>query len=57
VPTVGGAEVYVEVTREAGVKSPVILSHSPYTVFNESAPRDERRGGLARVAPRASLAP
>ena len=44
VPTVGGAEVYVEVTREAGVKAPVILTYSPYNVLGEG----ERDAGLLR---------
>ncbi len=44
VPTVGGAQVYVEVTRQAGVKSPVILTYSPYNVLSEGEETQDSYG-------------
>ncbi len=44
VPTVDGAEVYVEVTRQAGVKSPVILTYSPYNVLAEGEETQDSYG-------------
>ena len=40
----GGAQVYVEVTRQAGVKSPVILTYSPYNVLDEGGETQDYYG-------------
>ena len=37
VPTVGGAEINVEVMRPAGKRVPVILTYSPYNTLNEGS--------------------
>ncbi|MGZ8647736.1 MAG: CocE/NonD family hydrolase [Solirubrobacteraceae bacterium] len=50
VPTVGGAPVYVEVTRQAGVRSPVILTYSPYNVLGEGQETQDKYG--ERYVPR-----
>ncbi len=50
VPTVGGAQVYVEVTRQAGVRSPVILTYSPYNVLGEGQETQDKYGD--RYVPR-----
>ena len=50
VPTVGGAQVYVEVTRQAGVRSPVILTYSPYNVLGEGQETQDKYG--ERYVPR-----
>jgi X-Pro dipeptidyl-peptidase len=50
VPTVGGALVYVEVTRQAGVQSPVILTYSPYNVLGEGQETQDKYGD--RYVPR-----
>src|SRR5688500_6872291 len=50
VPTVDGAKVYVEVTRQAGVKSPVILTYSPYNVLSEGEETQDKYG--QRYVPR-----
>jgi X-Pro dipeptidyl-peptidase len=50
VPTVDGAQVYVEVTRQAGVKSPVILTYSPYNVLSEGEETQDKYG--QRYVPR-----
>jgi len=50
VPTVGGAEVSVEVTREKGVSAPVILTYSPYNVLNEGGETSDKYGD--RYVPR-----
>ena len=39
VPTVDGAQVYVEVTRDPAVRAPVILTYSPYNVLGEGPRR------------------
>ena len=41
VPSVDGAEVYVEVTRPKEGKSPVILTYSPYNVLGEPNPSQD----------------
>jgi X-Pro dipeptidyl-peptidase len=50
VPTVHGAQVYVEVTRQAGVRSPVILTYSPYNVLGEGQETQDKYG--ERYVPR-----
>src|ERR671917_637187 len=50
VPTVDGAKVYVEVTREQGVKAPVILTYSPYNVLGEGEETTDSYG--RRYVPR-----
>ncbi len=50
VPTVDGAEVYVEVTREQGAAAPVILTYSPYNVLAEGEETSDSYG--QRYVPR-----
>ena len=50
VPTVDGAQVYVEVTRDPAVKAPVILTYSPYNVLGEGQETTDTYG--TRYVPR-----
>jgi predicted acyl esterase len=50
VPTVDGAQVSVEATREQGVKAPVILTYSPYNVLGEGEETTDSYG--QRYVPR-----
>ena len=50
VPTVDGAQVYVEVTRDPAVKTPVILTYSPYNVLGEGQETQDAYG--TRSVPR-----
>jgi X-Pro dipeptidyl-peptidase len=50
VPTVDGAQVYVEVTRDPAVKAPVILTYSPYNVLGEGSETQDSYG--TRYVPR-----
>ena len=50
VPTVDGAQVYVEVTRDPAVKAPVILTYSPYNVLGEGSETQDGYG--TRYVPR-----
>jgi hypothetical protein len=44
VPTVDGAQVYVEVTRDPAVQAPVILTYSPYNVLGEGSETQDSYG-------------
>ena len=44
VPTVDGAQVSVEVTRDPAVKAPVILTYSPYNVLGEGQETQDAYG-------------
>ena len=48
VPTVDGALVYVEVTRDPAVKAPVILTYSPYNVLGEGSETQDSYGDPLR---------
>ena len=50
VPTVDGAQVYVEVTRDPAVRAPVILTYSPYNVLGEGEETTDKYG--MRYVPR-----
>jgi X-Pro dipeptidyl-peptidase len=50
VPTVGGAQVYVEVTRDPAVQAPVLLTYSPYNVLGEGSETQDAYG--TRYVPR-----
>ncbi|MGH2686688.1 MAG: CocE/NonD family hydrolase, partial [Actinomycetota bacterium] len=51
VPTVGGATIYVEVTRDTDFKKvPIILTYSPYNNLGEPNPSND--GYAARYVPR-----
>jgi X-Pro dipeptidyl-peptidase len=50
VPTVDGAQVYVEVTRDPAVKAPVLLTYSPYNVLSEGEETQDKYG--TRYVPR-----
>jgi X-Pro dipeptidyl-peptidase len=50
VPTVGGAEINVEVMRPEGdVKAPVILTYSPYNTLSETATPNLANDGLGET--------
>jgi X-Pro dipeptidyl-peptidase len=50
VPSIDGAQVYVEITRDPAVKAPVILTYSPYNVLGEGQETQDSYG--TRYVPR-----